>query len=115
MKLTFPLFNATINVPVDDSAVTGKKGRRAVARNKKMEVKNSETETTEKLSETGSADTEIGEQNKNSSDDASSNSVKNTETQTTSDTSTQPLLMVEVVNMTHEKFRHTEEIKVRSG
>ena len=114
MKLTFPLLNTTINVPVDDAMAGGKKSRRELRR-KKME--NRQIDSIENLDKIGEkaeegADinklTESNEQVPKPVDDGEQ--VVDPATQ--SETVTQPLLMAEVVNVVHEKFRQTEEIKV---
>lgn len=99
MKLTFPLLNTTINVPVDDTMAVNKKNRRAVLRNKKAEQSEKIQETIDPAEDQSAEKT--GE-------------IPETEaTPVSSDTAMQGLLMVEVVNVTHEKFRQTEEIKVK--
>nr|KAF7423729.1 hypothetical protein H0235_009012 [Vespula pensylvanica] len=99
MKLTFPLLNTTINVPVDDSMTAGKVSRRTALRKKSEKTSG----PLEKL-DNSSAENIIS--NKPLMEE------KQTEPSTESTTSeSQPILMVEVVNVTHEKFRQTEEIK----
>ncbi|KYN50561.1 hypothetical protein ALC57_05661 [Trachymyrmex cornetzi] len=103
MKLTFPLLNTTITVPVDDTMTSNKVNRRSLR--KKGENRIAErTERIEKVSETSS--TEIKPQ--------VHAPEKNTEKPLVSSIpqpDSQPILMVEVVNVTHEKFKQTEEIK----
>lgn len=100
MKLTFPLLNTTINVPVDDSMTAGKVSRRTALRKKSEK-------TSGPLEKLDNSSTENIVPNKPLTEE------KQTEPSTESTTSeSQPILMVEVVNVTHEKFRQTEEIKV---
>lgn len=117
MKLTFPLFNTSINVSVDEPVADSKRSRRFV-RSKRNDPKSDEpakeipqveqdnvaTETDTKLPATPvstpvspSADAEVEAPPVQAVPIAGS---------------PQPLLMAEVVNVTHEKFRQTEEIKV---
>lgn len=104
MKLTFPLLNTTITVPVDDTMSNSKISRRSLR--KKMESKiMDQTEKVEKISETDS--TEIKPPL-----DTPEKSAEKPVDSSTAQTSNQPILMVEVVNITHEKFKQTEEIKV---
>ncbi|XP_008556904.1 lon protease homolog, mitochondrial isoform X1 [Microplitis demolitor] len=116
MKLTFPLFNTSINVSVDEPVADSKRSRRFV-RSKRNDPKSDEpakeipqveqdnvaTETDTKLPATPvstpvspSADAEVEAPPVQAVPIAGS---------------PQPLLMAEVVNVTHEKFRQTEEIK----
>ncbi|XP_024943805.1 lon protease homolog, mitochondrial isoform X3 [Cephus cinctus] len=105
MKLTFPLLNTTINVPIDDAASVVKKSRRASQRKK---VESKPVEQNVKLEEPVE-DTDVDVKTVNKPNE-SANNPEETST-SSSETSVQPLLMVEVVNVTHEKFRQTEEIK----
>lgn len=89
MTIKFPLFKTSINVSLEDTDVE----RRRRKRRKKKNAVDSSTVTDE------------GEKS-----DASSNSQ---ETFTEDITKPQPVLMVEVENVTHEKFRQTEEVKVK--
>lgn len=109
MKLTFPLLNTTINVPVDDTVSGGKKARRAFLRKKAEQKPAVSTENVEKTEETEPAETSTLEMP--NLEEKSADDVQKTSSQS-SESSTQPLLMAEVVNVTHEKFRQTEEIKV---
>ncbi|XP_012223862.2 lon protease homolog, mitochondrial isoform X1 [Linepithema humile] len=103
MKLTFPLLNTTITVPVDDTVTSGKISRRSLR--KKTENKAAEqTVKTEKVSETSSTE------EKPPADSPEKSTEKPLDASTTQSNS-QPILMVEVVNVTHEKFKQTEEIK----
>ena len=115
MKLTFPLLNTTITVPVDETMAGSKKSRRALLR-KRMDQKNTEnveqTELTEKTT-TGNTATEKTTTEKTSVEESPANNAQKTSSQSM-ETSTQPFLIAEVVNVTHEKFRQTEEIKVRN-
>jgi len=94
MKLTFPILNTTITVPIDDSIVNSKMSRRSLR--KKLE--NRIVEQIEKMNET---DAKSPERTTEKPLDSRSHS------------NSQPILMVEVVNITHEKFKQTEEIKVQ--
>lgn len=97
MKLTFPLLNTTITVPVDDTMTTGKMSRRLL----RKKTENKVVEQIEKISETDPAEI------KQSVDPPEKNAKKPLDV-----SGSQPILMVEVVNVTHEKFKQTEEIKV---
>jgi len=99
MKLTFPLLNTTITVPVDDTMTNNKINRRSLRKKGENRI-----ERIEKVSETSF--TEIKPQ--------VHAPEKNTEKPVSSipQSDSQPILMVEVVNITHEKFKQTEEIKV---
>lgn len=106
MKLTFPLLNTTIHVPVDESVTGGKTSRRSLTR-RKIDNKIPETEKVSRIEEVSAPESkepekapEKPEEKVNAADPASQ-------------AGSQPLLMVEVVNITHEKFRQTEEIKVK--
>jgi len=88
MKLTFPILNTTITVPTDDSVVSGKMSRRSFRR----KLENRVVEQIEKMNETDGKPSEKSDSKNHSN--------------------AQPILMVEVVNVTHEKFKQTEEIKV---
>ncbi|XP_043464986.1 lon protease homolog, mitochondrial isoform X1 [Leptopilina heterotoma] len=100
MKLTFPILNTTITVPVDDTMSGGgnKKTRRSIVR-KKFEQKPPDEVKPESSEETNS---EVVE--------AEDKSIDKGE-KINPDNAVQPFLMAEVVNITHEKFRQTEEIK----
>jgi hypothetical protein len=109
MKLTFPLLNTTINVPVDETVAVGKKNRRE-HRRKRVEIK--PVDQVERVEEESVTPVE---KSVNVGDDKSVAVIGVTEKQsppTQKESVVQPLLMVEVVNITHEKFRQTEEIKV---
>lgn len=103
MKLTFPILNTTINVPVDDTMSDGgnKKTRRTFLR-KKLEHKPTDVKS-EPAEETIS---DISSAEEKSIDDTQKINSQPSEPHV------QPFLMAEVVNITHEKFRQTEEIKV---
>lgn len=109
MKLTFPLLNTTINVPVDEPMNVTKKSRRAALRNKKNDEKTlgsiDRTDTDDKIEGT----TVIAEEQ---NIEKVAENVNAEATQMPEETAMQGLLMAEVVNVTHEKFRQTEEIKV---
>ncbi|XP_014598643.1 PREDICTED: lon protease homolog, mitochondrial isoform X1 [Polistes canadensis] len=100
MKLTFPLLNTTINVPVDDTMTAGKVSRRSAQRNKQSEKTSGSTENTDNST--------IVE---NIIKDKLPLEQKQAELSPESTSDSQPILMVEVVNVTHEKFKQTEEIK----
>jgi len=89
MKLTFPILNTTITVPIDDSVVSNKMSRRSF----RKRLENRVAEHMEKMNETDTRSPEKPLDSKSQSN-------------------AQPILMVEVVNVTHEKFKQTEEIKV---
>ncbi|XP_029174881.1 lon protease homolog, mitochondrial isoform X2 [Nylanderia fulva] len=100
MKLTFPLLNTTITVPVDDTINSGKISRRSL----RKKVENRNAEKIEKVDEVDAHSTEVKP--------PIDSSEKSTEKPSSPPQSgSQPILMVEVVNVTHEKFKQTEEIK----
>lgn len=101
MKLTFPLLNTTITVPVDETVTSGKVSRRSL----RKKAENKAAEQIEKISETSSAEVKPADVSEKS---ATQKPLDSSATQSNS----QPILMVEVVNVTHEKFKQTEEIKV---
>ncbi|OXU27284.1 hypothetical protein TSAR_008538 [Trichomalopsis sarcophagae] len=110
MKLTFPLLNTAINVSVDDAMAGGKKSRREIRR-KKLEGKlQDQAEKPEKIEE--ATDSVVAEEKPI---EKPVETVEPIEQQVVEPVvqkeSAQPLLMVEVVNITHDKFRQTEEIK----
>lgn len=107
MKLTFPILNTTITVPVDEtmSGVGNKKTRRSIVR-KKLEQKPPDEVKPESSSSSSSSEETTSEVV-----DAEDKSIEKEE-KINLDNSVQPFLMAEVVNITHEKFRQTEEIKV---
>ena len=109
MKLTFPLLNTTINVPVDEAMAGGKKSRRELRRKKQEGKLSEQIEKTEELT------TPVGEKSIEDKPVESPQVVQSeqlAEPSLADKDSTQPLLMAEVVNVTHEKFKQTEEIKV---
>ena len=103
MKLTFPLLNTTINVPVDDPMTVVKKNRRSVLRNKKPDKASEQFEEKDESEIFGAKEDQVTDKTEIAAADAQPVSPE---------TAMQGLLMVEVVNVTHEKFRQTEEIKV---
>nr|XP_033320792.1 lon protease homolog, mitochondrial isoform X1 [Megalopta genalis] len=109
MKLTFPLLNTTIHVPVDDTVTTSKPSRRSLMR-KKSENKIVEAEKTKKIEEANNVSESVASEKSTESTEEKTEPVESDSNQPHI-ASTQPLLMVEVVNVTHEKFRQTEEIK----
>ncbi|XP_053977033.1 lon protease homolog, mitochondrial isoform X1 [Hylaeus volcanicus] len=102
MKLTFPLLNTTIHVPVDDSVTGAKPSRRSLLRKSRV----SEAEKVKKIEETVPTESKAPEKLPDNTEETIHSADPTPQT-----TSAQPLLMVEVVNITHEKFRQTEEIK----
>jgi Lon-like ATP-dependent protease len=89
MTIKFPLFKTSINVSLEDTDVERRRRKR---RKKKTAVESSSsTDETEKSDAA------------NDSPDASPEEFPKP----------QPVLMVEVENVTHEKFRQTEEVKVK--
>ena len=106
MKLRFPLLNTTITVPVEDTVAGGKKSRRTFLR-KKPEQKPENFEKSEDIESNETTTSQVPKTEEKAADDVQKSSSQSSES------STQPLLMAEVVNVTHEKFRQTEEIKVR--
>lgn len=85
MKLTFPLFNTTMNVFVEESET--EKRRRKLRNNrmkKSSDIKPVEAEKEKPKAET--VDTKVRDKK-------------------------EPLMMVEVENVIHNKFRQTEEVK----
>lgn len=90
MKLTFPLFNTTMNVFVEDTE-TDKRRRKVRPRQKRAAEVVKQPE--EEIKESPPAP-EVAEK-------IEEPKVKKEE----------PLLMVEVENVMHNKFRHTEEVK----
>lgn len=104
MKLTFPLLNTTITVPVDDT-MTRSKNRRSLR--KKTENRVTErSEKAEKVDEEANP-TEV----KPLPEHVSEQTYKPVDA-SLPQPNRQPVLMVEVVNVTHDKYKQTEEIKV---
>jgi len=102
MKLTFLLLNTTITILVDDTMTSSKINRRSLR--KKTENKIIErSERTEKANETSSMEIKPPIESPEKSIEKPLDS---------SISGSQPILMVEVINVTHEKFKQTEEIKV---
>ncbi|KAL6425993.1 hypothetical protein ACFW04_008939 [Cataglyphis niger] len=101
MKLTFPLLNTTITVPVDDPINSGKISRRSMRKNR---TENRISERIEKVDEVSSTEVK-------SPAESSEKSTEKSSISSAPQSSNQPILMVEVVNITHEKFKQTEEIK----
>ena len=98
--------NLTIHVPVDDSVSGGKASRRSLIRKK---TENKIPELVQKIEEVDTSENKIIEGAQEKVEEK-----VNLSTDSTAQTGNpQALLMVEVVNITHEKFRQTEEIKVR--
>jgi len=104
MKLTFPLLNTTITIPVDDTMTSSKINRRSLR--KKAENRIIErSERTEKTDETSSMEIK-------SPIESPEKSIEKPLDSSVPQSGSQPILMVEVINVTHEKFKQTEEIKV---
>lgn len=87
MKLKFPPFNSTLNINVEESDA---ERRRRKHRNLKNNVQNIKVEP-KSLPNQSQTETEIADEKV--------------------DTVGQPLLMVEVENVVHDKFKQTEEVK----
>lgn len=87
MTIKFPIFNTSINVSLEDTDVEKRRRKR---RKKKIAVESSSDE----------------EEKSDAANDSQ-------ETSTEDFLKPQPVLMVEVENVTHEKFRQTEEVKVK--
>ncbi|XP_011257250.1 lon protease homolog, mitochondrial isoform X2 [Camponotus floridanus] len=100
MKLTFPLLNTTITVPVDDTVNSSKISRRSL----RKKAENKVLEKIEKLDEVDSTEVKPPV-------DSSSEKTEKPSNSSAPQSGSQPILMVEVVNVTHEKFKQTEEIK----
>lgn len=109
----YTLLNTNIYVSVDESVTGAKPSRRSLLR-KKMEHKVIEPERVQKVEETITPENkDTVPENKEAVTEKSGEKVGPVESPPQANAnSTQPLLMVEVVNITHEKFRQTEEIKV---
>lgn len=103
----FPLLNTTIHVPVDDSQVSGGKVSRRSFIRKNKENKAVEPEKVQKIEEITTPENKATEGVQEKVEEKVT-----PPTDSTTQSSVQPLLMAEVVNITHEKFRQTEEIKV---
>ncbi|XP_043261742.1 lon protease homolog, mitochondrial isoform X2 [Colletes gigas] len=86
----------------DDSVSGSKPSRRSFIRKSRI----SETEKTKKLEETSTPESKVSEKPPENTE-----GTVNTGAESNPQASSQPLLMVEVVNITHEKFKQTEEIK----
>lgn len=89
MTIKFPLFKTSINVSLEETDVE----RRRRKRKKKKNAVESATNTDEEEKPDASSDIQ----------DVSTEDIPRQ----------QPVLMVEVENITHEKFRQTEEVKVK--
>lgn len=105
MKLTFPLLNTTITVPVDDTMTRGK-NRRSLRKKTENRVVAERSERAEKVDEET-----IPTEMKPPPTDASEQKDRPLDASAPRPTG-QPVLMVEVVNVTHDKYKQTEEIKV---
>ncbi|XP_076640248.1 lon protease homolog, mitochondrial isoform X2 [Colletes latitarsis] len=86
----------------DDSVSGSKPSRRSFIRKSRI----SETEKAKKLEETSTPESKVSEKPPENTE-----GTINPGAETNPQASSQPLLMVEVVNITHEKFKQTEEIK----
>lgn len=103
MKLTFPLLNTTITVPVDDTITRGK--------NRRSLRKKTENKVPEKSEKAEKVDEEANPTEVKPLPDVSEQTYKPVDA-SSSQPNRQPVLMVEVVNVTHDKYKQTEEIKV---
>lgn len=105
MKLTFPLFNTTMNVFVEESDTEKRRRKLRTARPKRnsTEEKLTEAKDSEKAKNEKEAPVKPDEKPKDAatSETAKSTAAKNKEA----------VLMVEVENLMHNKFRQTEEVK----
>lgn len=108
MKLTFPLLNATIYVPVDEAGQLRRGGRSS---RRKAELKVEAVDSVEKTS--NNTTTTVEKELSTPVDVKSDERIQEQQTVVQGDTASngQPLLMVEVVNVTHDKFNQNEEIK----
>ncbi|XP_078052685.1 lon protease homolog, mitochondrial isoform X2 [Augochlora pura] len=93
----------------DDTVTTSKPSRRSLMR-KKFEHKIAEAEKTKKIEEANNMSESVVSEKPAENTEEKTELVESDNNQPQTG-STQPLLMVEVVNITHEKFRQTEEIK----
>jgi Lon-like ATP-dependent protease len=89
MTIKFPLFKTSINVSLEDSDVEKKRRKR---RKKKSAVESAANTNEEERPDAA-----------NGTQDVSTEDIPRQ----------QPVLMVEVENVTHEPFRETEEVKVK--
>lgn len=120
----YPLFNIKMQIPADETAQTGsstasptsESERRKMARKSRpgrLQKRDAPTESTSSAPEAasdGNADTAPGIDAKTSIEtDASKTSGPNNAAQTPNEP--MPVLMVEVVNVQHENFKQTEEVK----
>ena len=88
----------------DESVTGGKTSRRSLTR-RKIDIKMPETEKVPRIEEVSTPESKEPEKAPEKSEE------KVNAADPASQAGSQPLLMVEVVNITHEKFRQTEEIK----
>lgn len=98
MKLHFPLFKTSMNVLVEDSPPTQERRRRTL-RNNRLGKKGVQ-ETAPAADEKKPAEASV--------DPAKTSQTKDTPLK---EDLKEPLLMVEVENVVHKKFRQTEEVK----
>ncbi|KOX77752.1 hypothetical protein WN51_10541 [Melipona quadrifasciata] len=91
----------------DDSVSGGKASRRSLIRKK---TENKIPELVQKIEEINTSENKIIEGTQEKVEEKINPSTDSTDS-TVQTGNSQPLLMVEVVNITHEKFRQTEEIK----
>lgn len=103
MKLTFPLLNTTINVPLDEATAPVNNKKTRPYRRKRVDDKTNESLGISGQSEDIVPEIRTDEKSQESAGEAAP---------AADSTGGQSVLMVEVVNVTHEKFRQTEEIKV---
>lgn len=105
VKLRFPLLNTTLNVTVDENQTTSpkKSSRRSTSRKSRSDVQRAPSPGKVVDEAAVTTTSEQTEPEKKASE----------EPETAQTTDSAPILMVEVVNVTHDKFRQTEEIKVQ--
>jgi ATP-dependent Lon protease len=87
VKIKYPLFNANINVTVADETDSEKRRRKHQKKLKKTSISQSEKSKNEKPTSSSQKTRPLAEGEK------------------------QPLLMVEVENISHEPYKQTEEVK----
>ncbi|XP_071559388.1 lon protease homolog, mitochondrial isoform X2 [Temnothorax nylanderi] len=104
IKIVNQIFeDATPKVEHDDTVTSGKVNRRALRKKAENRVTD-RTERTEKVSEAGSTEIKLPI-------DSPEKSTEKPLDSSIPPAGSQPVLMVEVVNVTHEKFKQNEEIK----
>ncbi|XP_071643706.1 lon protease homolog, mitochondrial isoform X2 [Temnothorax longispinosus] len=104
IKIVNQIFeDATPKVEHDDTITSGKVNRRSLRKKAENRVTD-RTERTEKVSEAGSTEIKLPI-------DSPEKSTEKPLDSSIPPSGSQPVLMVEVVNVTHEKFKQNEEIK----